>query len=92
MYNNDNDIFVFRKYMLDDKTEDTDNCLHAAIDKLQTLYPDKRVIVYDNLTIGIETDSLYSDSGIDTYELGMVDDEINAIRNTRDGNVITFRM
>lgn len=92
MYNNDNDIFVFRKYMLDDQTEDTDNCLHAAIDKLQTLYPDKRVIVYDNLTIGIETDSLYSDSGIDTYELGMVDDEINAIRNTRDGNVITFRM
>ena len=59
---------------------------------LQTLYPERRLTVYDRLTLGIETDSWYSDTGTDTYELGLVDHEIPAIRNTRDGEVLTFRL
>lgn len=91
MENCDNDLFVFRKYMLDQVSDETDACLAGALDKLQTLYPGKRITVMDQFTIAVETDSLYSDTGIDTYELGNVDDEIYAVRNTRDGNVITFR-
>ena len=40
----------------------------------------------------IETDSLYSETGVDTYELGMVVEEIYALRNTRDLEVVTFRV
>lgn len=90
--NNDNDLFVFRKFYLDEDTAELERCQRAAIDKLQTLYPGKRITAYDSLTLGIESDSLYSDTGIDTYELGTIDDEIYAIRNTRDGEVITFRL
>ncbi|MCQ2256790.1 MAG: hypothetical protein MJZ41_02210 [Bacteroidaceae bacterium] len=84
-------IFIFRKFMLDDDEEEIDKCHRAAVDKLQTLYPGKQIIDYDQFTIGIETDSYYSETGIDTYELGTVDWEIPAIKNTRDGEVITFR-
>ena len=69
-----------------------DECHRAALDKLHTLFPEKRVTTYDNCTIGIETDSLYSDTGLDIYELGVVDGEVYAMRNTRDGEVITFRI
>lgn len=86
------DVLVFRKYLLDEVTSQTDGYLQAAIDKLQTLYPDRPVTRYDSLTLGIATDSLYSPTGYDTYELGMVDEEIPAIRNQRDGNVLTFRV
>jgi len=85
-------IFVFRKFMMDEEDYDVNACHKAAIDKLQTLYPNKRITSYDQYTLGIETDSLYSDTGTDTYELGMVDWEIPAIRNTRNGDVITFRI
>lgn len=89
---NDNDLLTFRKFRLDEESSETDLCREAAIDKLQTLFPGKRITVYDSFTFGIETDSLYSDSGIDTYELGIVDDELYAIRNARDLNVLTFRI
>lgn len=92
METNDNNILTFRKFMLDEESSETDLCREAAIDKLQTLFPGKRITVYDSFTFGIETDSLYSDSGIDTYELGVVDDELYAIRNARDLEVITFRI
>lgn len=92
METNDNAIFTFRKFRLDEDTSETDFCRDAAIEKLQTLFPGKRITVYDSFTFGIETDSLYSDSGIDTYELGVVDDELYAIRNARDLEVITFRI
>lgn len=83
-------IFIFRKFMLDDEEEEVGRCHNAAVDKLQTLYPGKQITEYDQFTIGIETDSYYSETGIDIYELGTVDWEIPAIRNTRDGEVITF--
>ena len=85
-------VFVFRKFMLDEEDEDVELYHRAAIDKLQTLYPGKKITDYGTLTIGIETDSMYSDTGQDIYELGMVDWELPAIRNTRDGEVITFRI
>ena len=84
--------FIFRKFLLDEDDIDVSLCHKAAVDKLQTLYPTKRITTYDTLTIGIETDSLYSDTGIDTYELGTVDWDTPAIRNTRSGEVITFRI
>lgn len=92
MESNNNSILTFRKFLLNEETPETDLCREAAIDKLQTLYPGKRITIYDSFTFGIETDSLYSESGIDIYELGTVDDELYAIRNTRDLNVITFRV
>jgi len=86
------DVLVFRKYQLDEISSVTDRYLQAAIDKLQTLYPERPVTRYDSLTLGISTDSLYSITGYDTYELGLVDDEVPAIRNQRDGTVLTFRI
>lgn len=84
------DSFVFRRISIDEPMAET---LHrAAIEKLQTLYPLKHINTYDMQTIGIETDSLYSETGIDTYELGFVDEDIPAIRNTRSDEVITFRV
>lgn len=85
------DVLIFRKYMFDEVSALTDSYLLAAIDKLQTLYPDRPVTRYDSLTLGISTDSLYSPTGFDTYELGVVDDEIPAIRNQRNGTILTFR-
>lgn len=86
------DVLVFRKYLFDEVSSTTDSYLRAAVDKLQTLYPDRPVTRYDSLTLGISTDSLYSPSGYDTYELGLVDEEVPAIRNQRDGSVLTFRV
>ena len=86
------DLFVFRRFTEGDDDAFVTACHQAAIDKLQTLFPGKHLTIYDHLTIGIETDSYYSDTGTDTYELGLVDNELPAIRNTRDGEVLTFRI
>ncbi|MBQ0163569.1 MAG: hypothetical protein KBS75_00020 [Bacteroidales bacterium] len=64
----------------------------AAIEKLQTLFPDKGIVAYDLLTLGIGTDSLYSDTGLDIYELGLAEGDVPAIRNQRDACVITLRV
>jgi len=85
-------VFIFRKFMLDEDEADIELCHRGAVDKLQTLFPGKAITSYDDMTIGIETDSYYSETGIDTYELGMVDWEIPAIRRIRDGEVITYRV
>ena len=68
-----------------------ESCCKGAVDKLQTLYPGKRITVYDNITLGVETDSLYSDTGVDVYELGLVDGELLAMRCVRTDEVVTFR-
>lgn len=86
------DVLIFRKFQIDEVSPVTRQYLQAAVDKLQTLYPGNTVTRYDGLSVGISTDSLYSDTGIDMYELGMVDEEIPAIRNRRDGTLITFRV
>lgn len=86
-----NERFVFTRFLINEADGLAQNYYDAAIEKLQTLFPGKNIVGYDNLTIGIETDSLYSDTGMDLYDLGLVDGEIPAIRNQRDGCVITFR-
>lgn len=85
------DLFTFRRFLLDEDEHDVTLLRAAAVDKLQTLYPGKRLTCYDDLTIGIETDSLYSDTGIDIYDLGLVDGEIPAVCNRRTDEVLTFR-
>lgn len=86
------DLLVFRKFSLDESPSFLDRCREAAVEKLQTLFPGKRITEYDSTTLGIETDSLYSETGIDIYELGMVDDELPAMRCTANDNVTTFRV
>lgn len=86
------ELLVFRKFMMDMAGDQSVPYLQAAIEKLHTLFPDKQVVAYDELTIGVETDSLYSDTGIDTYEIGLLDGEIPAIRCQRDDRIITFRL
>lgn len=86
------DLFVFRKFLLDEGDAFVDACREAAIEKLQTLFPGKRIVIYDPMTLGIETDSLYSESGYDTYELGLVDAELPAMRCVENDNVTTFRV
>lgn len=86
------DLLVFRRFLLDEDDDKLFECQQAAIDKLQTLYPGKRITRYDETHLGIESDSLYADNGIDIYELGLVDDYLPAMRNTRNDNVITFRV
>lgn len=86
------ELFVFKPFRADDDESMKDECHRAALDKLQTLYPGRPVTSYDNTTLGISTDSYYSATGFDTYELGLVDGELPAMRNTRDGEVITFRL
>ena len=85
------DILVFTKYMMDCDAAVAARHMLAAVEKLLSLYPGKRVLQLDALTLTVETDSLYSDTGVDVYELGLVDKEIPAIRCVRDGRVITFR-
>lgn len=85
-------LFTFQPFTAYHDPSRVSACHQAALDKLQTLYPGKRLTTYDTLTIGIETDSYYSETGVDTYELGLLDGEIPAMRNTRDGEVLTFRV
>lgn len=83
---------IFTPYRSDVDDRLKDKCLQAAIDKLQNLYPGKIITTYGDCTLGIPTDSLYSENGYDTYQLGLVDNEIPAMRNTRDEEVLTFRI
>lgn len=85
------DLLVFRPFRADADSTLTALYMQAAKDKLQTLFPDKCVVAHDEVTLHVETDSLYSDTGWDTYVIGLVDNEIPAVSNARDGNVITFR-
>lgn len=86
------DLLAFCKFSLDEEAAFLDACREAAIEKLQTLFPGKHITVYDATTLGIETDSLYSETGIDIYDLGLVDEELPAMRNTSNDNVTTFRI
>jgi hypothetical protein len=85
------DLLSFRRFALDDDGSLIARCCRGAMDKLQTLYPGKRITTYDNITLGVETDSLYSETGTDIYELGLVDEELSAMRCVRTGEVLTFR-
>lgn len=86
------ELFVFRKFLPGEREDETASLHDAAIEKLQTLFPGRRLTSYDLLDIGLETDCLYSETGTDSYELGLVDGEVPAIRNIRTDEVITFRV
>lgn len=84
-------LLSFRRFTLDDDDVVVARCSRGAVDKLQTLYPGKRITNYGDITLGVETDSVYSDTGTDLYELGLVDDELPAMRCVRTDEVLTFR-
>lgn len=85
------DILSFKRFTLDEDDAVVSRCSRGAMDKLQTLYPGKYITNYDDITLGVETDSLYSETGTDIYELGLVDGEMPAMRCVRTDEVITFR-
>lgn len=89
---NNDDILTFTRFPLDSDAQMLDTHMRAAVDKLHTLFPGKKILIYDSLTIGVETDSFYSLTGMDTYTLGLLDGETPALYNTRDESIITFRV
>lgn len=92
MMDNLDDLFVFRPFRADDSEELVKRCYQGAMDKLQTLCPGKPITSYGYTSLSIPTDSYYSETGSDMYELGLVDGEIPAMRNMRDSEVITYRI
>lgn len=82
----------FRKFRLDTDPAFLAACRQAAVEKLQTLHPTHRLLHSDELTLAIETDSLYATDGREVYELGLVDDEVPAMRSTLTDLVTTFRL
>ncbi len=86
------ELLVFRKFTAYHYGPELNKFMTAAIDKLQTLFPEKNITRYDDTTLGIETDYLYSDTGIDIYDLGMLDECVPALRRVRDDYIVTFRI
>ena len=68
---NGNDFFVFSKFYSDEEQDKMEKYCSAAFDKLQTLYPGKKIMQQGHTTLCIESDSLYAENGIDTYEIGL---------------------
>ena len=86
------DFLVFRNFKADSVPKNIEKYYDAAIEKLQTIFPEKDIIKYGYTTLGIKTDYPYSETGIDIYDLGLLDNNIPAIRRVRDDYVITFRI
>ncbi len=86
------DLLEFRRFDCSAAYDDVHPYFTAALEKLQTLYPGRRVVEYDHLTLGIDSDFLDSETGVDVYELGLVDGEVPAMRRVADGTVVTFRI
>ncbi len=87
-----NDILVFKKLRLDADATLLERYRHAAMEKLHTLFPGDRVTATDATTLCIATDAPYAENGLDTYDIGLLDDEIPCMRNNRNEEVITFRV
>lgn len=86
------ELLVFRKFRLDTDAETLELHRAAASEKLHTLFPGNRITATDATTFCIATDSPYSTTGYDLYDLGLVDGEVAAMRNQRTDEVITFRV
>ena len=86
------DLLSFKKFYSDEDTHFIEKCHKAAVDKLNTLYPDKRITTYDYTTIAVDSDSVYCKDGVETYELGMINDEIPAMKRSSDDYIISFRI
>ena len=48
------DLLSFRRFTLDDDDAVVVGCCRGAMDKLQTLYPGKRITNYGDITLGVE--------------------------------------
>lgn len=86
------ELFHFRKFLADEDEELVERCYEAAVEKLQTLFPGKRITAYGRTEIGIESDSIYASNGQDMYALGLIDEETPALRREGDEEVVTFRV
>lgn len=86
------ELFHFRKFLADEDEMLVDKCFEAAVEKLQTLFPGKKITVYGRTEIGLESDSVYASNGQDRYVLGLVDEETPALNRVGDDEVITFRV
>lgn len=86
------DRFVFRKFRLDADSRLLERCHAAALEKLHTLFPGDAIRLVDVATLKVATFAPDVEDGMDTYELGMLDDEIPCMRNCRNDEVITFRV
>lgn len=84
--------FVFQRFLVDEDPAFLSQCETAAREKLETLYPTKRIKAIDSFSITIESDSLYASDGYETYLIGLVDGEVPALQRTTDGQIITFRV
>lgn len=78
--------------MPDDDSQLVEKCHEAAIDKLQTLFPGKKITTHNLRTISIPTTRLDSPTPYDIYELGLIDEEIPAMKRQDDDHTITFRI
>lgn len=86
------ELFHFRRFLADEDEEFVEKCYEAAVEKLQTLFPGKRITAYGQTEIGIESDSVYASNGQDRYVLGLVDGETPALWRAGDEELITFRV
>lgn len=84
--------FLFRRFLVDEDPSFLALCEQAAWEKLETLYPTKKIKAIDSFSITIESDSLYAVDGTETYLIGLVDDEVPALQRMTDGQIITFRV
>ena len=87
-----NDLFHFQRFLADVDPAYLERCYNGAKEKFGILFPGKRIITYDQRTLGVETDEPDAVNGYDIYELGLVDDEIPAMQCQRTEKVITFRI
>lgn len=84
--------FQFQRFQVDEDPDFLNQCEQAAREKLETLYPTKRIKAIDPYSITIESDSLYATDGYETYLIGMIDEEVPALQRTTDGQIFTFRV
>lgn len=82
------DIFVFRKFLPGEQTDKARLYLDAAVEKLQTMHPGCKVIIYDEHTVAMSEHG----EDLETFVLGMVDDEIPAMQSVISDEVTTFRV
>ncbi len=84
------DIFVFRKFLPGEQTDKARLYLDAAVEKLQTMHPGCKVIIYDEHTIAIPRHE--NGEELETFVLGLVDGEIPAMQSVISDEVTTFRI
>lgn len=87
-----NDLFRFKRFLADTDSATLEAHHKGAIQKFSTLYPGKRIITYDQRTLGIESEDVDCAKGYDIYELGLVDGEIPAMKCQRNDRIITYRI